>query len=63
MVPATTAPPRTTAGCEPRHDAATDRSELVVLPPPTRPPDRSPASCCPNRVPIGFHGNWVPDPA
>jgi carotenoid cleavage dioxygenase len=45
------------------HDAATDRSELVVLP--AADPADGPVArvLLPNRVPLGFHGNWVPDPA
>jgi len=44
------------------HDAATDRSELVVLP--AADPADGPVArvLLPNRVPLGFHGNWVPDP-
>lgn len=44
------------------HDAATDRSELVVLDAadPAGPAVASVA--LPTRVPLGFHGNWVPDP-
>jgi carotenoid cleavage dioxygenase len=43
------------------HDAATDRSELVVLP--AADPADGPVArvLLPNRVPLGFHGNWVPD--
>ncbi|MEX2292657.1 MAG: carotenoid oxygenase family protein [Acidimicrobiales bacterium] len=43
------------------HDAATDRSELVVLAasdPSTEPVARV---LLPSRVPLGFHGNWIPD--
>jgi carotenoid cleavage dioxygenase-like enzyme len=45
------------------HDAAADRSELVVLP--AAEPSAGPVArvLLPTRVPIGFHGNWVPDPA
>ncbi len=45
------------------HDAAEDRSELVVLP--AAEPSAGPVArvLLPNRVPAGFHGNWVPDPA
>lgn len=43
------------------HDAATDRSELLVLP--AADPADGPVArvLLPNRVPLGFHGNWVPD--
>ena len=43
------------------YDAATDRSELVVLPAadPTAGPEAR--VLLPNRVPAGFHGSWVPD--
>jgi carotenoid cleavage dioxygenase len=43
------------------HDADTDRSELVVLP--AADPSAGPQArvLLPTRVPIGFHGNWVPD--
>ena len=45
------------------HDADTDRSELVVLP--AAEPSAGPLArvLLPNRVPFGFHGNWVPDQA
>jgi len=44
------------------HDAETDRSELIVLP--AADPADGPVArvLLPNRVPLGFHGNWVPDP-
>jgi carotenoid cleavage oxygenase len=43
------------------HDAATDRSELLVLS--AGDPGDGPVArvLLPTRVPIGFHGNWVPD--
>ena len=43
------------------HDEGTDRSELVVLP--AAEPSEGPVArvLLPNRVPMGFHGNWVPD--
>jgi carotenoid cleavage dioxygenase len=43
------------------HDAGTDRSELIVLP--AADPGEGPVArvLLPNRVPLGFHGNWVPD--
>ncbi|QGG93660.1 carotenoid oxygenase family protein [Actinomarinicola tropica] len=43
------------------HDATTDRSELVVLP--AADPGAGPVAAVelPNRVPLGFHGNWVAD--
>lgn len=42
------------------HDAATDRSELVVLA--ADDPAAGPVARVhlPARVPLGFHGNWVP---
>jgi carotenoid cleavage dioxygenase-like enzyme len=45
------------------HDTTTDRSELVVLP--AAEPAAGPQArvLLPTRVPLGFHGNWVPDPA
>ena len=45
------------------HDAATERSELVVLP--AADPADGPVArlLLPTRVPLGFHGNWVPDPS
>jgi carotenoid cleavage dioxygenase len=45
------------------HDAATDRSELVVLA--AADPSAGPVArvLLPTRVPVGFHGNWVADPA
>jgi carotenoid cleavage dioxygenase len=44
------------------HDASTDRSELVVLP--AADPGAEPVArvLLPVRVPVGFHGNWIPDP-
>jgi carotenoid cleavage dioxygenase len=43
------------------YDAAADRSELVVLP--AADPADGPGArvLLPNRVPVGFHGNWVAD--
>jgi carotenoid cleavage dioxygenase len=43
------------------HDAATDRSDLVILDAEnlTRPPVAT--IHLPRRVPAGFHGNWLPD--
>ena len=45
------------------HDAATERSELIVLP--AADPADGPVArvLLPNRVPLGFHGSWVPDPS
>lgn len=45
------------------HDTATDRSELVVLP--AGAPAEGPVArvLLPTRVPMGFHGNWVPTPS
>lgn len=44
------------------YDVAVDRSELLVLP--AADPGDGPVArvLLPNRVPLGFHGNWVPDP-
>jgi carotenoid cleavage dioxygenase len=45
------------------HDAATDTSDLVILDA-TDPAARPAATIrLPRRVPYGFHGNWLPDPA
>jgi carotenoid cleavage dioxygenase-like enzyme len=43
------------------HDAATDTSELLVLS--AEDPSAGPVAAVelPTRVPVGFHGNWVPD--
>ncbi|MCB1285745.1 MAG: carotenoid oxygenase family protein, partial [Microthrixaceae bacterium] len=43
------------------YDAGVDRSELVVLS--ASDPTAGPVArvLLPNRVPHGFHGNWVPD--
>ncbi len=45
------------------YDASTDRSELAVLD--AAAPAEGPAARVhlPARVPVGFHGNWVPTPA
>jgi carotenoid cleavage dioxygenase len=43
------------------HDATTDRSELVVLPAADPGADPVARVMLPVRVPLGFHGNWVPD--
>lgn len=42
------------------HDATSDASELVILP--AEAPDDGPVArvVLPARVPVGFHGNWVP---
>jgi len=42
------------------HDAATDRSELCILA--AQDPAAGPVATVhlPDRVPVGFHGNWVP---
>jgi carotenoid cleavage dioxygenase len=42
------------------HDAATDRSELVVLDAGAPAEDPVARVELPVRVPVGFHGNWVP---
>jgi carotenoid cleavage dioxygenase len=44
-------------------DTTTDRGELVVYP--AGDPAAGPVArvLLPNRVPLGFHGSWVPDPA
>jgi len=43
------------------HDAGTDRSELVILH--SQDFTGSPVArvALPQRVPVGFHGNWIPD--
>ena len=43
------------------YDKATDRGELVVLP--AADPAAGPVArvILPNRIPLGFHGNWVAD--
>jgi carotenoid cleavage dioxygenase len=45
------------------HDADSGRGELVVLP--AADPADGPVArvLLPNRVPLGFHGNWVPTPS
>ena len=43
------------------HDAATDRSELVVLAAGDVAAEPVARVMLPARVPFGFHGNWVPD--
>ena len=43
------------------HDAATDRSELVVLAAGDVAGEPIARVMLPARVPLGFHGNWVPD--
>jgi carotenoid cleavage dioxygenase len=45
------------------YDAGTDRSELVVLHAQDFEGDPVAVVHLPRRVPFGFHGNWVPDPA
>jgi carotenoid cleavage dioxygenase len=42
------------------HDAARDASELMILP--AEAPDDGPIAriALPARVPVGFHGNWIP---
>ena len=42
------------------HDAASDRSELVVLSAENLEGDPVATVHLPQRVPFGFHGNWVP---
>jgi carotenoid cleavage dioxygenase-like enzyme len=43
------------------YDAASDRSELVVIDP-DRPEEQPVATVhLPARVPYGFHGSWLPD--
>ncbi len=43
------------------YDKATERGELVVLP--AADPASGPVArvILPNRIPVGFHGNWVAD--
>jgi carotenoid cleavage dioxygenase-like enzyme len=43
------------------HDAATDRSDLVILHAQDFTGDPVAVVHLPQRVPFGFHGNWVPD--
>lgn len=43
------------------HDATTDRSEVVVLAADDLAGGPVAAVELPNRVPVGFHGNWVAD--
>ena len=43
------------------YDAATDRSELVVLAAGDIAAEPVARVHLPARVPVGFHGNWVPD--
>lgn len=45
------------------HDAATDTSQLVLLDAADFAGEPACVVLLPVRVPIGFHGNWVPDPA
>jgi carotenoid cleavage oxygenase len=45
------------------YDATTDRSDLVVLHAQDFTGDPVAVVHLPQRVPFGFHGNWVPDPA
>jgi len=45
------------------YDKGTDRGELLVLA--AADPAAGPVArvVLPNRLPMGFHGNWVPDTA
>ncbi|MFE0464336.1 carotenoid oxygenase family protein, partial [Kitasatospora sp. NPDC058965] len=43
------------------HDAATDRSDLVVLDADDLAAPPVATVHLPRRVPAGFHGNWLPD--
>jgi len=45
------------------YDAATDRSDVVILHAQDFDGDPVATIHLPQRVPFGFHGNWVPDPA
>jgi carotenoid cleavage dioxygenase-like enzyme len=45
------------------YDATTDRSDLVILHAQDFTGDPVAVVELPQRVPFGFHGNWVPDPA
>jgi carotenoid cleavage dioxygenase len=45
------------------YDAATDRSDLVVLDATAPVADPVAVVHLPGRVPAGFHGNWIPDAA
>lgn len=44
------------------HNEATERGELLVLD--AASPEEGPVATVklPNRIPAGFHGNWIPDP-
>ncbi|MFI7102919.1 carotenoid oxygenase family protein [Streptomyces sp. NPDC050161] len=44
------------------HDAATDTSDLVILDADDVAADPVATVRLPQRVPYGFHGNWLPDP-
>ncbi|MGI8710416.1 MAG: carotenoid oxygenase family protein [Acidimicrobiales bacterium] len=44
------------------HDAGTDRSDLVVLDASAPAEDPVATVHLPARVPLGFHGNWIPSP-
>jgi carotenoid cleavage oxygenase len=43
------------------HDGPTDRSELVILDAHDFGPEPVATVKLPRRVPVGFHGNWIPD--
>jgi carotenoid cleavage dioxygenase len=45
------------------YDEKTDRSDLVILHSQDFGGDPVASVHLPQRVPYGFHGNWVPDPA
>jgi len=45
------------------HDPTTDRSDLVILAAQDFTGDPVATVHLPQRVPSGFHGNWIPDPA
>ena len=44
------------------YDEKTDRSDLVILHAQDFAGDPVASVHLPQRVPYGFHGNWVPDP-
>ncbi|GGV05677.1 hypothetical protein GCM10010211_85620 [Streptomyces albospinus] len=61
FAPADTVPGRSVWLMTHVYDATTDRSDLVMLDAddPTAP--RTATIHLPRRVPVGFHGNWLPD--
>ena len=45
------------------YDAARDGSELVIIDASDFPREPVATVSLPQRVPFGFHGSWIPDPA